>query len=115
VPVVVMPLDSTEIPLSEPQRSALFAHGSGLSDALTLLYHQWRFLNSWHMDTPVLFDVVPVAYVIDPTLCPTVKLRLTVDDKGFTRVQPGAANADVCLSGAQDKIAQTMVQALLQH
>ena len=37
----MMPLDSTQIHLQKPEREAIFAHGSPLTDQLTLLYHQW--------------------------------------------------------------------------
>ena len=41
VPVFMMPLDSTQVPLDPGKREAIFAHGSPLTDQLTLLYHQW--------------------------------------------------------------------------
>ena len=41
VPVFMMPLDSTQVPLDTQGREAIFAHGSALTDQLTLLYHEW--------------------------------------------------------------------------
>ena len=41
VPVFMMPLDSTQVPLDAEKREAIFAHGSPLTDQLTLLYHEW--------------------------------------------------------------------------
>jgi purine nucleosidase len=41
VPLYVMPLDSTQIPLDEEKRGLLFTRGTNLTDALTLLYEQW--------------------------------------------------------------------------
>jgi purine nucleosidase len=95
VPVFVMPLDSTQIPLETPAQGAIFSHGSPLTDQLTLLYHQWTGASEWR--TPTLFDPVAVTYAIRPELCPTTPLRLAVDDKGFTRPVEGAPNVQVCL------------------
>lgn len=95
VPVYVMPLDSTQIHLENPSLGSLFAHGSPLTDQLTLLYHQWTGAKEWR--SPTLFDPVAVTYAIRPELCPATPLRLEVDDKGFTRPVAGAPNAQVCL------------------
>lgn len=95
VPVFVMPLDSTQIHLENPGLGEVFAHGSPLTDQLTLLYHQWNGENGWH--SPTLFDPVAVTYTIRPDLCPATPMRLEVDDKGFTRPAAGQPNAQVCL------------------
>jgi len=95
VPVFVMPLDSTQIPLQTPAQGEIFSHGSALTDQLTLLYHQWTGASEWR--TPTLFDPVAVAYAIRPELCPAAPMRLQIDDKGFTRPMQGAPNAQDCL------------------
>ncbi|MGD0629193.1 MAG: nucleoside hydrolase [Terracidiphilus sp.] len=97
VPVFMMPLDSTQIHLETKEREEIFAHGSPLTDQLTLLYHQWKAGSEGHPDAPTLFDPVAVAYAIRPDLCPATPMRLEVDDKGFTRPVDGAPNAQVCL------------------
>ncbi|MDR3774534.1 MAG: nucleoside hydrolase [Terracidiphilus sp.] len=97
VPVFMMPLDSTQIHLETKEREEIFAHGSQLTDQLTLLYHEWKAGTEGHPDAPTLFDPVAVAYAIRPDLCPATPLRLEVDDKGFTRPVDGAPNAQVCL------------------
>ena len=97
VPIFMMPLDSTQIRLETAKREAIFAHGSPLTDQLTLLYHQWRELKPGHATTPTLFDPVAVTYAIRPDLCPASPMRIEVDDKGFTRSVPGVPNAQVCL------------------
>lgn len=97
VPVFMMPLDSTQVHLEAKEREAIFAHGSPLTDQLTLLYHQWATANESHTDAPTLFDPVAVSYAVHPDLCPMTPMRLEVDDKGYTRPVPGAANAQVCL------------------
>jgi purine nucleosidase len=91
VPLFVMPLDSTQLHLDEVKRAYLFARGTPTTDALTILYHQWGG------QTPTLFDPMTIAYIVDPKLCPVVPLHIRVDDKGFTRSEPGAPNAQVCL------------------
>ena len=68
VPVFVMPLDSTQIHLENPSLGAIFAHGSPLTDQLTLLYHQWTGANAWR--SPTLFDPVAVTYAIRPESVP---------------------------------------------
>lgn len=91
VPLYVMPLDSTQLKLDETKRAFLFRQGTPLTDALTLLYHQWN------QQTPTLFDPMTVAYILSPAVCPTETMHIRVDDKGFTRPEPGSPNAQVCL------------------
>jgi inosine-uridine nucleoside N-ribohydrolase len=98
VPVRMFPLDSTQIKFDEVRRERLFAYGSPTSDALTLLYHQWRLFNSLGQITPTLFDVVPIAWMLQPSSCPVTPLRITVDEQGYTRPIRGEPNVAVCLS-----------------
>ncbi len=95
VPVFVMPLDSTQVHLENPALGKLFAHGSALTDQLTLLYHQWTSVNEWR--TPTLYDPVAVTYSFRPDLCPATPMHLEADDKGFTRQTEGTPNVQVCL------------------
>lgn len=95
VSVFVMPLDSTQIHLENPALGTVFAHGSPLTDQLTLLYHQWTSVNEWR--TPTLFDPVAVTYSFRPDLCPATPMRLEVDDKGSTKPALGTPNVQVCL------------------
>jgi len=97
VPVFMMPLDSTQIPLETKERERIFSYGSPLTDQLTLLYHQWMAHSEWHPTGPTLFDPVTVAYAIRPGLCPATPMRLEVDEKGQTRRVEGEPNAEVCL------------------
>jgi inosine-uridine nucleoside N-ribohydrolase len=115
VPVRMFPLDSTQLKFDEVRRDRLFAYGSAASDALALLYHQWRLLNSWGQITPTLFDVVPVVWMLDPAACPLKPLRIEVDARGYTRPIAGAPNVEVCLaldeSSAQRLIMGTLAPA----
>jgi purine nucleosidase len=97
VPIFMMPLDSTEIHLEAKERERIFAHGSAVTDQITLLYHQWMAGSEWHAATPTLFDPVTVAYVLNPELCPTRPMRIAVDERGMTRAVEGKPNAEVCL------------------
>lgn len=91
VPIFMMPLDSTQLKLDEVKREFLFRHGTPLTDALTLLYHQWG------QQTPTLFDPMTIAFIDDPQLCPVQPMNIQVDEKGMTVRGTGAANAQVCL------------------
>jgi inosine-uridine nucleoside N-ribohydrolase len=91
VPIFVMPLDSTQLKLDEVKREFLFRQGLPLTDSLTILYHLWG------QQTPTLFDPMTVAYILDPSLCPTQPMRIRVDEKGMTLREPGSPNAQVCL------------------
>ena len=91
VRLYVMPLDSTQLKLDEVKREFLFKQGTPLTDALTLLYHQWG------QQTPTLFDPMTIAFIEDPKLCPVQSMNIVVDEKGMTRRGTGAANAQVCL------------------
>jgi purine nucleosidase len=91
VPLFVMPLDSTQLKLDEVKRAFLFSQGTAITDALTVLYHLWG------QQTPTLFDPMTIAFLLRPELCPVQAMHIRVDEKGFTREEPGAANAQVCL------------------
>ena len=78
-------------------REAIFAHGSPLTDQLTLLYHQWLAGTPSHSPTPTLFDPVAVTYTFRPDLCPAKPMHIDVDAKGLTTPGTGAPNAQVCL------------------
>lgn len=92
VPLYVMPLDSTQLKLDEVKRGFLFTRGTAITDQLTILYHLWA------QETPTLFDAMTVVFVLKPELCPVTPLHIRVDEKGNTREEPGATNAQVCLS-----------------
>ena len=102
VPLFVMPLDSTQLKLDEVKRGFLFSQGTAITDALTLLYHQWG------QETPTLFDPMTIAFMVNPTLCPVQPMRIRVDAQGFTRPDPGPPNApnppnaQVCLDSNPD-------------
>src|SRR5207302_2469011 len=87
VPLFVMPLDATQLKLDEVKRAFLFSQGTPLTDALTLLYHQWG------QQTPTLFDPMTIAFLVNPALCPVQPMHIRVDEKGFTRPDPAPSAA----------------------
>src|SRR5882672_4658675 len=91
VPLFVMPLDSTQLKLDEVKRGFLFTRGTAVTDQLAILYHLWA------QETPTLFDPMAVAFALKPELCRVKGLHIRVDEKGFTREEPGTPNAQVCL------------------
>jgi len=109
VPLYVMPLDSTQLKLDEVKRAFLFRQGTPITDALTILYHQWG------QQTPTLFDAMAVAYVVDPRLCPVEPMHIRVDEKGFTRVEPGPPNAQVCLESDPDQFFRFFLDRVAGH
>jgi inosine-uridine nucleoside N-ribohydrolase len=112
VPVYMMPLDSTQVRLSQHDLEKILAHGSPVTDQLALLYHQWVWGNDVRWTTPTLFDPVAVAYSIRPELCPTTPMRIEVDDKGFTRRVDGPPNAQVCLKSDEAGFRQLLLDRL---
>ena len=110
VPLYVMPLDSTQIKLQELERAEIFKVGTPLTDALLVLYTQW---SRGTTQTPTLFDAVVVAYASHPELCPTEPMRLRVDDQGYTRVESGAPNAQVCLRSSSDQFLEFLMPRIM--
>jgi len=88
----VMPLDSTQLKLDEVKRAFLFTRGTTVTDQLAILYHFWA------QETPTLFDPMAVTFALKPELCPVTPLHIRVDEKGYTREEPGTPNAQVCLN-----------------
>jgi inosine-uridine nucleoside N-ribohydrolase len=111
VPLYVMPLDSTQLKLDEVMRATLFSQGTPSTDALALLYQQWTA--STLNPTPTLYDAMAVAEVIDPSICPTQPMRIQIDDRGYTRVEPGPANASVCLRSDADQFFHFYISLVL--
>jgi inosine-uridine nucleoside N-ribohydrolase len=112
VPVRMFPLDSTQVKFDEVRRDRLFAYGSPASDALALLYHQWRLLNGWGQITPTLFDAVPVVWMLQPAACPLKSMRIDVDARGYTRPVTGTPNVDVCLTLDENSTQRLIMDAL---
>jgi purine nucleosidase len=113
VPVFMMPLDSTQVPLDQKAQAAIFSHGSPLTDQLTLLYHEWSGTGEWK--TPTLYDPVAVTYTMHPDLCPATPMRIEVDAKGNTRPVAGVPNAQVCLKSDEQAFLGFLLDRLLNE
>lgn len=109
VPLFVMPLDSTQLKLDEVKRAFLFTRGTAVTDQLAILYHLWA------QETPTLFDPMTLAFVLKPELCPVTPLHIRVDEKGYTREEPGAPNAEVCLSSNPEDFFQFYLRRVGQR
>ena len=106
VPVYMMPLDSTQVPLTPAMSAKIFARPTGLSRALSELVREAK------KPRPILYDPVAMAYADDPTVCPTQPMHIEVDDKGFTHRTPGTTNANVCLKVDEAKFLKLFEQRL---
>jgi purine nucleosidase len=109
VPLAVMPLDSTQLKLDEVKRAFLFSQGTPITDELTILYHLWG------QETPTLFDPMTIAFAVNPGLCPVQPMHIRVDEKGFTREEPGAPNAEVCLDSNPDEFFRFYLRRVAGH
>ncbi|HKT11275.1 MAG TPA: nucleoside hydrolase [Terriglobia bacterium] len=93
VHILMVPLDVTAmLQLHTADRHRVFTHLTPVTDALATLY------NLWNQRTPILFDPMAVAMLIDPSLCETKPLDVQVDVAGFTHVvNNGPPDATVAL------------------
>lgn len=111
VPLYMMPLDSTQLKFDEVMRGVVFSRGTPMTDALLSLYAEWS--ESTGSPTPTLFDAMAVAAAIEPGLCPTQPMHITIDDQGYTRPTAGAPNAHVCLNSDSDTFFHFYIPAIL--
>lgn len=113
VPLYVMPLDATQLRLDEAKKEQVLTQSTTLTDALALLFLQWSRVR--RLQTPTMFDPLAVAYAVAPELCPTKRLRIVVDDEGYTRPEPGAPNAEVCLQSDPAKFFAFFLPRLIKR
>ena len=111
VPVTLFPVDSTEIALERDDRAPIMAQPTGVGRALASLYALWK-RDSTRGDTPVLFDVVPVASLLRPQTCKPSPLRLRVDDDGMTVSVPGPADVSACLTSDRASVLSVVTSLL---
>jgi inosine-uridine nucleoside N-ribohydrolase len=115
LPLTIVPLDSTSyVKLRADERTKLASHPAALTRALEALYRLWIGDPAQQM---TLHDQMAVAEALQPGeffgRCASMPLR--VDDKGFTRVDPGAGKpVSVCLEPKRDAFMKFYVDGLLQ-
>lgn len=112
VPIFLLPLDSTQIPLNAARRSQLFASATPLANQLKLLYSEWVDQSSNHSPTPTLFDVLAAAWILQPGLCPTQPMHIVVSPQGLTLPGEGASNAQVCLESQTTEFTQLVTSRI---
>jgi inosine-uridine nucleoside N-ribohydrolase len=86
------PLDVTaRLQLEQPARDAIFARHTPLTDSLKALYILWA------QPTPTMHDPMAVSLLTNSVLCKTKRLRIEVENDGFTKAVNGAPNAVVAV------------------
>lgn len=111
VPITYAGLDITAfVKLEAKQRSALWSHGSPLTDGLQALYRLWG------KETPILFDAVPIGMVLWPELFQTRAAHVRTTEEGFTVIDESQpANSRVGMSIRTLEFLDRVVQRLLRQ
>ena len=106
VPLVVGPLDATaDLKMRPEHRVRVFARGTPLTDALAALDFVWRHTNDWKGDTPILFDLLPIAALYQQDIATWETMHVVVDADGLTRQVAGKpANASVAVASDPAKV-----------
>jgi inosine-uridine nucleoside N-ribohydrolase len=92
VPILMAPLDVTaRLQLEQPERDAIFARHTPLTDSLKALYILWA------QPTPTMHDPMAVSLLTNSALCKTKRLRIKVENDGMTKAVAGAPNAVVAV------------------
>ena len=106
VPLVVAPLDATaDLKLTPAHRVRLFTRGTPLTDALAALDYLWQHTNTWKGETPILFDLLPIAALYRPTSPRFESLHVVVEADGLTREVAGRRpNAQVAVASDAAKV-----------
>ena len=99
--------------MHEVARTALFAHGSMMTNILAGLYYEWS--QATRSPTPTFTIPMTLASMLEPSLCPLTPLHLTVDDAGNTKETQGTPNAQVCLHSDADAFLHFYVRRVTSH
>jgi inosine-uridine nucleoside N-ribohydrolase len=106
VPLVVGPLDATaDLKMLPEHRVRVFTRGTPLTDALAALDFIWRHTNDWKGETPILFDLLPIAALYHRDIATWETMHVAVDADGLTRQVAGKpANASVAVASDPAKV-----------
>ncbi|MDI9879326.1 nucleoside hydrolase [Flectobacillus longus] len=107
--IVYAGLDVTAmVKLDKVKRDILLMRQSVLTNALSGLYVLWG------NETPTLFDPVAIGMILYPELFKTKKNNISVDDKGFTRVNENQVpNAEVGVSIDSNEFVNRIMKSYL--
>jgi inosine-uridine nucleoside N-ribohydrolase len=107
--IVYAGLDVTAmVKLDKAKRYILLMRQSVLTNALSGLYVLWG------NETPTLFDPVAIGMILYPELFKTKKINISVDDKGFTRVNENQVpNAEVGVSIDSNEFVNRIMKSYL--
>jgi inosine-uridine nucleoside N-ribohydrolase len=114
VPLLVAPLDATaDLKLTPAHRVRLFTRGTPLTDALAALDYLWTHTNTWKGQTPILFDLLPIAALYQPDIARFETLHVVVDADGLTREAAGRApNARVAVASDAARVLDALTARL---
>jgi inosine-uridine nucleoside N-ribohydrolase len=117
VPLLVGPLDSTaDLKLTPEYRVRIFGRGSPLTDALAALDYLWRHTNDWKGETPILFDLLPIAALYAPDIATFAPLHVVVEADGLTREVAGEQpNAHVAIASDPATVVEFMTSRLAKE
>jgi inosine-uridine nucleoside N-ribohydrolase len=114
VPLLVAPLDATaDLKLTPAHRVRLFTRGTPLTDALAALDYLWTHTNTWKGETPILFDLLPIAALYQPDVARFESLHVVIEADGLTREVAGRApNALVAVASDAAKVVDALTARL---
>jgi hypothetical protein len=107
VPLVVAPLDATLVRFLAPFRQRVFTTRNAICQEL------WSLYELWDKQTPTLFDPVAVTLAFNESFVTMERLRIEVDDQGFTREAPGESNCRVATSIRAEAFLDWYVQRIV--
>jgi inosine-uridine nucleoside N-ribohydrolase len=113
VPLVFLPLDSTQIKFDKAKLTELASISTPMTDTLQVLVAEW--MRGTKHEEETLFDAVAAAYVLDPKSCPINPLHLEIDNKGMTIPGTRTPNASACLTAKPDAFFSILMPRLLNQ
>ncbi len=97
VPILMAPLDVTaRLQLEKPDREAIFARHTPLTESLHALYLLWT-QEKWAWPSPTLHDPMAVGLLTNAKVATTKRLRIAITNDGWTKEEKGAPNAVVAV------------------
>jgi inosine-uridine nucleoside N-ribohydrolase len=114
--ILLAPLDCTDhVIMTDEYLTAIFNRHTPLTDALGALYALWWKHADWAVQ-PKMFDGVAVGMALWPELFTTEEMFVSVDDKGFTKVDKNKnPNCTVGLEIDKDEFLKRMYRKLVEQ